>query len=188
MTIIQAIETIADWLNENVCPRLILKRPSDCKQGTFYDYEEVHPVAFAMFLPGSDKLPEGISTQCPYILVQLLDGENNLLRKVGRFNIQLSFMAWNPGVHPDETGMKDVYRRSAEGWKDAWSFLERTVADIENAEYINGIRFVKESGVKFGQFQKDGQIADTYPYFYAWATMVMECGVNIIASEYSNYL
>ena len=66
-----------------------------------------------------------------------------------------------------ETGK---FQRSADGWKDVWSFLDRTLAEIENAEYLDGIRFVKEAGVKYGQYTKDGQIADTYPYFYAWAS------------------
>lgn len=188
MTIVQCLESITDWLNQKVCPRVRLKRPCDYEQGTLYDFEEVSPTAFAMFLPGNDKLPEGVPSQCPYILVQLVDGGQDLVRENDRMNVQLSFMTWNPGVHPDENGMTDEYRRTADGWKDVWGFLERTITDIENAEYLNGVRFVKEAGVKYGQFAKDGQIADTYPYFYAWTTMTVERGLNRTESAYSQLL
>ena len=69
-----------------------------------------------------------------------------------------------------------------------WSFLDRTLAEIENAEYLDGIRFVKEAGVKYGQYTKDGQIADTYPYFYAWATITIERGLNRTGAAYSEHL
>lgn len=188
MTIVQCLETITDWLTVNVCPKIKLKRPSDTRQGTFYVYEEVHPTAFAMFLPGNDKLPNGVDSQCPYILVQLVDGSHDLIKSDGTLNIQLSFMVWNSGTHPDENGMTDGYRRTADGWKDVWAFLERTVTEIENHEYLNGLHFVKEKGVKYGQFSKDGQIADMYPYFYAWATMTIERGINRIDAAYSDFL
>ena len=188
MTIVQCLENITDWLNQNVCPRIRLKRPSDYNQGTYYNFEEVSPTAFAMFLPGNDKLQEGVSSSCPYIHVQLVEGDERLLLYTDRMNIQLSFMAWNPGLHPDENGMTDSYRRTADGWKDVWSLLERTITDIKNAEYLNGVRFVKEAGIKYGQFVKDGQIADTYPYFYAWATITVERGLNGTESAYSQLL
>ena len=188
MTIVQCIENVTDWLTQNVCPRIRLKCPSDSKQGSTYVYEEVAPTAFAMFLPGNDKLPEGVPSQCPYILVQLLEGDQRLLLNTDRINIQLSFMAWNPGLHPDEDGVTAAYRKTADGWKDVWSLLERTVEDIVNAEYMNGVRFVKEAGIKYGQFAKDGQLADTYPYFYAWATMTVERGLNGTESAYSKLL
>lgn len=188
MTIVQSLETLAKWLQENVCPKLTFKRPSDTRQDTYYDYEEVHPTAFAMFLPGSDKLSSGADSQCPYILVQLVDGSHDLINPKGRLEVQLSFMVWEPGIHPDENGMREGYKRTADGWKDVWELLERTVAEIENAEYLNGLRFVKENGVKYGQFSKDGQIADMYPYYYAWATMTIERGVNRIDAAYSEFL
>lgn len=188
MTIVQCLENLTDWLTVNVCPKIKLKRPSDTQQGTRYNYEEVSPTAFAMFLPGSDKLPSGVISQCPYVLVQLVEGSHNLIKSNDRLEVQLSFMVWNPGTHPDENGMTDVYKRTADGWKDVWGFLERTVTEIENAEYLNDLRFVKENGVKYGQFSKDGQIADMYPYFYAWATMTIERGINRTGAAFSEFL
>lgn len=187
MTIVQCIEAIADWLNENVCPKIKLKRPNDEQQDDAYSYEEVNPTAFPMLLPGNDKLAAGLDTQFPSILVQLLEGAQDLTKANDRMSIQLSFVVWNPGEHASETDA-GTFRRSADGWKDVWSFLDRTLAEIENAEYMGGLRFVKEAGVKYGQFTKDGQISDTYPYFYAWATLTIERGLNRTGAAYSELL
>ena len=187
MTIVQCIEKIAEWLNKNVCPKIKLKRPNDEEQGDTYSYEEVNPTAFPMLLPGNDKLAAGTDMQFPSILVQLLEGAQDLTKSNDRMNLQLSFVVWNPGAHSieSETGK---FQRSADGWKDVWSFLDRTLAEIENAEYLDGLRFVKEAGVKYGQYTKDGQIADTYPYFYAWATITIERGLNRTGAAYSEHL
>lgn len=188
MTIVQCIENLTDWINENVCPKILLKRPSDERQDTLYRYEEVNPTAYSMFLPGTDKLPEGTTSQFPSILVQFVEGTHTRPKFEDRYNIQLSFIAWNPGTHPDENGMTEKYRRGSDGWKDVWVLLDRTLTEIENAEYMNGLRLVKEEEVKYGQFTKDGQISDTYPYYYAWATFTVENGLNRKGAEYADLL
>ena len=198
MTITQCIEKVTDWLNESVCPKITLKLPDDYQNGRDYELKAVNPTAFAMYQPGADKLPPGVIAPFPSVVVQLLEGSDNMTESNGRLKLQLSFTAWNPGNHAAEltratktTTEQDTeqsFTRNAEGWKDVWNFVDRTLREIENAEYLNGLRVVKELTITYGQFQQEGQISDLYPYWGAWAIFTIERGLARTGAAYSEYL
>ena len=214
MTIVQTIERVTDWLNETVCPKIKLKLPDDNQNGSQYTVKAVNPTAFAMYQPGKDKLPPGVIAPFPSVVVQLLEGSDNMTEGNGRMKLQLSFTAWNPGKHTTKnageltrvtkttvaTDDKDLnvelvgvgsdtsFTRDAEGWKDVWNFVDRALRDIENAEYMNGLRVVKELPITYGQFQQEGQISDLYPYWGAWAIFTIERGIARKGAAYSQYL
>ena len=213
MTITESIEKVTDWLNETVCPKIKLKLPDDSQNGSQYKVKAVNPTAFAMYQPGKDKLPPGLIAPFPSVVVQLLEGTDNLTEGNGRMKFQLSFTAWNPGKHYGKDGgeltrvinttiagdedfsvqvsaapSNNAFVRDAEGWKDVWGFVDRTLREIENAEYLNGLRVVKELPITYGQFQQEGQISDLYPYWGAWAIFTIERGITRKGSAYSKYL
>ena len=210
MTIAQCIEKVTDWLNESVCPKIKLKLPDDNQNGVQYKVEAVNPTAFAMYQPGKDKLPPGVIAPFPSVVVQLLEGSDDMTAKNGRMKLQLSFTAWNPGNHAGEltratktttaSGSDDLdvelggvaseqsFTRNAEGWKDVWNFVDRALREIENAEYLNGLRVVKELPITYGQFQQEGQISDLYPYWGAWAIITIERGLARTGAAYSDLL
>ena len=209
MTITQSIEKVTDWLNSTVCPKIKLKLPDDNQNGTGYKVETVNPMAFAMYQPGKDKLPPGVIAPFPSVVVQLLEGSDDLTAKSGRMKLQLSFTAWNPGNHAgeltraisttagDDNGLNvqlesvasaKSFERNAEGWKDVWNFVECALREIENAEYMNGLRVVKELPITYGQFQQEGQISDLYPYWGAWAIFTIERGLVRTGAAYAEYL
>ena len=210
MTIAQCIEKVTDWLNESVCPKIKLKLPDDNQNGKEYKVKAVNPMAFAMYQPGKDKLPPGVIAPFPSVVVQLLEGSDNTTASNGRMKLQLSFTAWNPGNHAGEltratktttaSGSEDLdvqigsvaseqtFTRDAEGWKDVWNFVDRALREIENAEYLNGLRVVKELPITYGQFQQEGQISDLYPYWGAWAIFTIERGLARTGASYSEFL
>lgn len=210
MTIVQCIEKVTDWLNESVCPKIKLKLPDDKQNGKDYKLETANPTAFAMYQPGKDKLPPGVVAPFPSVVVQLLEGSDDMTAKNGRMKLQLSFTAWNPGKHTKElTGAlkasisassgdlnvktegittEQTFTRDAEGWKDVWNFVDRALREIENAEYMNGLRVVKELPITYGQFQQEGQISDLYPYWGAWVIFTIEHGLARTGAAYSQYL
>ena len=210
MTIVQTIEKITDWLNETVCPKIKLKLPDDNQNGSQYKVKAVNPTAFAMYQPGKDKLPPGVIAPFPSVVVQLLEGSDNITEGNGQVKLQLSFTAWNPGKHAgeltratettmaikdeginiqiDSVGSDKSFTRDAEGWKDVWNFVDRALREIENAEYMNGLRVVKELPITYGQFQQEGQISDLYPYWGAWAIFTIERGIVRNGAAYSQYL
>ena len=69
-----------------------------------------------------------------------------------------------------------------------WNFVDRTLQEIENAEYMDGIRVVKELGITFGQFQQDNALVDLYPYWGAWAILTIENGITRTADPYKNLI
>ena len=210
MTIAQCIEMVTNWLNEAVCPKIKLKLPDDNQNGKEYKVKAVSPTAFAMYQPGKDKLPPGVIAPFPSVVVQLLEGSDNMTESNGRMKLQLSFTAWNPGNHAGEltratktttaSGSDDLvvqfgsvdseqtFTRDAEGWKDVWNFVDRALREIENAEYMNGLRVVKELPITYGQFQQEGQISDLYPYWGAWAIFTIERGLARTGASYSKFL
>ena len=210
MTITQCIEKVTDWLNETVCPKIKLKLPDDTQNGKLYKMEAVNPTAFAMYQPGKDKLPPGVIAPFPSVVVQLLEGSDDLNAHSGRLKLQLSFTAWNPGTHATELtrvskatisdgpgdlnvqvggiSAEQTFTRDAEGWKDVWNFVDRALREIENAEYMNGLRVAKELPITYGQFQQEGQISDLYPYWGAWAIFTIERGLARTGATYSQYL
>lgn len=198
MTIAQCIEKVTDWLNESVCPKIKLKLPDDNQNGKEYKVKAVTPTAFAMYQPGKDKLPPGVIAPFPSVVVQLLEGSDDMTASNGRMKLQLSFTAWNPGNHAGEltrvsntttkTDPEQSFTRNAEGWKDVWNFVDRALREIENAEYLNELRVVKELPITYGQFQQEGQISDLYPYWGAWAIFTIERGIARTGGTYSKYL
>ena len=131
MTIVQSLEKITDWLQTNVCDKIKLKAPHD---DDVKIYEEVNPVAHTLFQPGKSKAPPQTKYQIPSVVVQLIDGADDMVKSNTRMKIQLSFMVWNPGKHPQE-GTKE-FTRNADGWKDVWNFVDHALQAIENAEYL----------------------------------------------------
>jgi len=210
MTIVQGIERVTDWLNESVCPKIKLKLPDDKNNGEGYEEKFVNPTAFAMYQPGKDKLPPGVIAPFPSVVVQLLEGSDDMIAGNGRMKLQLSFTAWNPGNHigdltratetttaqgSEDPGVQiggnaseQSFARNAEGWKDVWMFVDRSLREIENAEYLNGLRVVKELTITYGQFQQEGQISDLYPYWGAWVIFTIERGLARTGAAYSEFL
>ena len=210
MTIPQCIDRVTDWINESICPNIKLKLPDDVQNGKEYEVKAVNPTAFAMYQPGKDKLPPGVIAPFPSVVVQLLEGSDDMAAHNGRMKLQLSFTAWNPGNHAGEltratkattaTGSEDLdvqlggiaseqsFTRNAEGWRDVWNFVDRALREIENAEYLNGLRVVKELPITYGQFNQEGQISDLYPYWGAWVIFTIERGLTRTGASYSEFL
>lgn len=115
MTIVQAVEGIAAWINEKVCPRISFKKASDTVQDAGYAFAEAHPRAFPMFYPGKDKLPAGEDRAEPFILVTPVKGVRNALQGKQTLTVQLTFRTWNPGTYGQELGKKTPFNPTSKG-------------------------------------------------------------------------
>lgn len=209
MTVLQSIDNVVKWLSLNVCDKITFKVPDDDANDANYGVKYATPAAFPLYVPGKDRLPPSVPAPIPSVCVQLMEGEDNLPEKKRRLKIRLCLACWNPGEHGDEIfhPQKDLttatgysyyrenkaaeqsYARNMEGWKDSFNFIDLTLRELEITEYIEGLRLVKEDGVKFGLFTEDGNIYDYYPYWHSWITFTLEAGV--VANNpkfYDNYL
>lgn len=205
MTTVDVIDRITQWVADNVCPKVQLKLPNDDKgDGSYTDtYELVNPAAFAMYIPTTDRLPEGVKSSVPSVCVRMVEGQDDLQAGTGRAEILLSFSAWNTGEHgfdtfhpdPDNPGSykrkpkeeaAKVFARNGDGWRDTWNFLDTTRREVENAEALNGIRIIKEEGVKYGLYKEDDNLLGQYPLWLAWLSFSVEYGNTRIPSYYKD--
>ena len=54
MLLVESIDKVVAWLNENVCSQIQLKLPDDYKNDKEYAVEYVQPAAFPLYTPGKD--------------------------------------------------------------------------------------------------------------------------------------
>ena len=76
-----------------------------------------------------------------------------------------------------------------DGWKDSFNFADLVLRELENTEYIGGLRLAKETPIKFGLFTEDGNVWDYYPYWHNWISFELEAGIPPrIPATYENLL
>lgn len=197
MTLVQTIDKIVSWLDTDVCSQISLKLPDDDRNDKDYGVKYVKPAAFPLYVPGKDRLPPSVPAPVPSVCVQLMENKDDLIKKRREMEIRLCLACWNPGKHGGEiyTAKKnpdaqfgytyflrqgadaEEYTRNMEGWRDAFNFADLVLRALEGTEYIEGIRLVKESEIKFGIFTEDGAVWDYYPYWHSWISFTLETGV-----------
>jgi len=208
MTLVNNIDAVVAWLDEHVCQQVMLKLPLDDNNDSSYGVEYVNPTAFPLYVPGKNLLPPKIKAPIPSICVQIMEGNDDLLNRRRSLKVRLCLACWNPGTHGDEIlhpkenpeathgvsytqedkGEAQTYARDMEGWRDSFNFLDLVLRELEGAEYINGLRLVKESDIKYGLFEEDGDITTYYPYWHSWVSFTLEAGVVIKKRPYEDLL
>lgn len=208
MSIVNNLDKVTQWAQEAICSKVKLKLPDDDKNDGSYTVQMVSPEAFVLYLPTKDRMPPKVAAPIPSLCVQLVEGTDHMTKSTGRMKMRFSLSAWNPGTHMqgemfipfrDEEGnlrykewtseeAGEKFRRHSEGWRDVWSFVDTALRELENAEYINGLRLVKEEGVVYGPYTEDGAFTDYYPYWFAWISFTLEYGLNRKAEAYRQYL
>lgn len=180
MTIVRTIDQICEWLNNNVCPGILLKKPpTDKNKATNekYEYELIHPYAFPLYTPTKDKLPPNVEAEIPSICVQLEYGTDSTDNR--SMSINLGFSAWNPGIHPDDwiipegkdTEYKDVLSNAAEGWRDIYNAVDIVVTALEQSVYLgDDVEIDRTQDIEFGPYKEQDSIVSYYPHWFAYVT------------------
>lgn len=185
MTIVDIIETVRQWLEDNVCPLVKLKLPDDEHTDGSYEYKLVNPHAFALFIPSTDRLPPKVSAPIPSICVSLVQGTDKPLESGREIKIRLNFAAWDPGFHSEDlysgggNGLATrpdaaKFQKNDLGWRDCWNFTDTTLREIESAEYLGGIRVKKELGINFGVFSEEKATPNFWPFWFSWIEFAVE--------------
>ena len=186
MSIVNTLDRIAEWVEKEICPEIKLKVPPDHfsdEDAIGYDYKTENPSVFIQFFPTKDKLPPGILSEHPGICVLCTGGEEG--RTEGKADIQLTLSSWDPGFHgkdiyiPEKNDNLNVkqwsgaeaenyYKRSYEGWRDAWNMVDIALRKIESVTNINGLLIDAKTPIKYGPIQEQGAVIDFYPLWFAW--------------------
>lgn len=177
MTIVRMIDSIVEWLNDNVCPKIEMKLPPKDGEANNknYEYELTHPCAFPLYVPPRDKLAPQTKAVIPSICVQLEFGTD--LNNNRELNLNLSFAGWNPGVHPDdwlipgeeEPEDKDTLSRLSAGWRELWNMVDIAVTEIESTGFLGAdVEVVKNEPLEFGCYKDQDSIPSYYPHWFAY--------------------
>lgn len=202
MAIVNDLNRVCEWVQAEICDKLELKLPLDTDAGDGYQYELVHPTAFALFTPTKDRLPPNVRAPIPSVCVRLIEGAHNTQESTNTMRLILNFCTWNPGNHgkdnfiPVEPGagikgynqsVSSEYRRTADGWQDVFSFMDKALRTIEKAEYIADMRVVAEEQIKYGMTSDKDGLDDFYPYWLGWISFTVQAG-NVRPKSYDKFL
>mgnify|MGYP007101869460 CR=1 FL=1 len=207
MTVKNAITGVTAWVGENICRGIFLKSPDD--DATFLNGGLVEPVAFPVFLPSSDRLPPKVSAPVPSVCVQIKKVRDAPGERRRVLDMRLAVAVWNPGRHgsemrypqddptaelgrrytpPATPETRQLYDRNTDGWGDAWNLADRLIEKVEDAEFIAGMRMMKENGVESGPFTEDGAVYDYYPYWFLWVDFSLEAFLEPNPESYADLL
>ena len=210
MTLTTIIDNFVKWAQASICDGLKLKLPDDERNDAAFPGGTVTPTAFPMYVPAKDRLPPNVEAPIPSLCVQLKEGKDELVAGKRKVKLRISLATWSPGEHgtefvvPEQDPTKPggrryrrktgedltTYTRNMEGWRGVMNFADRALEAIESAEFIEGLRLVKEGdGISFGSYTQEGQIWDFYPYWFLWIDVTVEVGVvHKVPEEYRNLL
>lgn len=189
MTLTKALDTITEWVQQNICDGLSFKVPDDKVMDDGYEYREATPTAFSMFIPAKDRMAPPAPPQFPCCCVQILAGEDKPLESSRLLDVRLCFATWSPGHHgkDDYIAGEDgsftrsdasTYAKNEEGWRDSWNFLDTALAKLESNDTIDGIRIASENGFRYGPFVDEQKaVADLWPYWFTWLEFRADLGV-----------
>ena len=187
MPVVSIIDDIRKWVEDEICSKIQLKVPPDDTEPNDKDYDHTtaNPLAFAMYVPTKDKLPPPIKSVYPSVCVGFAKGTDSMDERKGSIGIQLSFSAWNPGIHgtdmliPQGDGKyrvwsgpeaNDYFQRYGEGWRDVWNFVDIARRALESTTDIKGHYIDMSTPIEFGPLITQEAIADFYPFWFAWMT------------------
>ena len=193
MSVVTILDGVTGWARENICNQIKLKVPpanEKAPDDAGYEYQSVTPAAFTLFVPGKDKLPTSISP-FPSVCVRFVEGADNMAASHGSIGIELMFSTWSPGTHGKDilhpvpgdrwravqwAGEKAnaYFKRNADGWRDAWNFVDIALREIESATEIAGYEIDRSVPVKFGPLSEQEAIPDFYPFWFAWVTFAVK--------------
>ena len=208
MSVVNILDRVTDWTRETICSQIKLKVPPEDytdEEDAGYDYKTANPAAFTLYMPTKEKLPPSVLSVHPSICVQLVDGQESMSGSGGVLNLQLSFSAWNPGIHGEEvlipnkedntkpkrwTGEEAdaYYRRSSGGWRDVWNAVDVALREIESVTNIDGILIDRSEPVRFGPFSEQKLLIDLYPFWYAWVTFSVTYPIHRAVEGFDKFL
>lgn len=198
MAVVNVLDKITEWVQTNICADIKLKMPPDDERAATdagYDYKLITPQAFPLFVPAKDKTPPGVLSNFPSVCVRFLEGEELLSKSEGSINIQLCFSTWDTGHHKRDIinsakSREPVppFQRNAEGWRDAWNFVDIALRKLGNSLTVGGFEIDRETPIKYGPLTEQGEIIEDYPFWFAWASFSVKYPIRRNVKEINDFL
>ena len=193
MTMLDTIDGVRKWLEENVCTKLAFKKapPPDYPAGKEYKHELVRPKAWAIYYPAGDVV-KLLDYACPCVVVQPI--EFNYLPDGGEeVKVRLAFMVWNTGDHIEDvydlnddtepvfsaelgrfvqrsryklTNPEDAFKLNDDGWRDVFVFADTALLELKKAKNIGGFKLKEDEPINCTPYSEESVSQYFYPYHY----------------------
>lgn len=185
MSVVHLIDTLTEWARQNVCEHIQLKVPPANETDAVdagYRYELATPTAFPMYVPTAEKLSPPVHSPFPSLCVRFMTGQDEPAAGRGFVDVQFCFSTWDPGLHDKDIyvltkedperwkrgEVEEHFRRTGDGWRDAWNFVDIALRAVESVTNIGGYMIDRSTPVKFGPLTEQEAIPDLYPFWFAW--------------------
>lgn len=207
MTVVEILDKLTAWAEENICPKVFLKVPPDdeAPNDADYEYKRVHPTCFTMYVPSKDKLPPNIIAPFPSLCVRCTDGSDSLADNIRRMRIEFCIATWETGTNGrdilipsmydsktfhewNDEESKAYFRRHGEGWRDAWNFVDTTLRELESVSSLNGIAIDKSQPITFEPLKEQNSIPNLYPFWFAIISFTVQTAIIRNINDNSKYL
>lgn len=190
MSVVNTLDQVTAWVQENICADIKLKAPPDSDRDPTdegYAYKLVTPTAFPLFVPAKDKLPPAVISPIPSVCVRFLKGSESMTGRSGTIEMQLCFSTWDTGLHGEDhlipvegepgkyrrwsgTEAAQYFKRTGEGWRDAWNFVDIALRKLGNTMSVGGFELNRSVPFEYGPFTDQGEIVEAYPLWFAWVS------------------
>ena len=208
MTVVEVLDRLAAWAEENICKKVLIKKPPDDNEAANdagYEYERVHPACFTTYVPSKDKLPPKIVSPIPSLCVRCVEGKDDMVASARRMKIEFCLSTWETGTYgrdiliPNEKdGLRPkewrgeesqaYFRRHGEGWRDAWNFIDIVLRELESVGSIDGIALDRSQEITFEPLKEQESIPDYYPFWFAVVSFTVQTGINRNNQDYAKFL
>jgi hypothetical protein len=172
MTVINILDEVRDWLENEICENFSFKKDPDKDEpiDAGYNHKLVKPKAFILYPPFDEKFPS--------ITVQFSNGVHSKFEESGEIKLRFLFATWNSGLHYKDN-KTPVFKLNTEGWRDVWNFIDYALRKVTNTNSISPrIRIKHEDKITFGPMAENETLPNYYPYWCAWIEFSIQYGVN----------
>lgn len=208
-TAVEVVDTITEWAQAEICSKIRLKMPPEDdteSNAAGYEYTQVEPACFSLFMPSKDKLPPSVLSPFPSLCVRIMGGTDNLTANTGSINIEFAFSTWSTGTHgkdiliPDkENGLKfkewngeeaeRYFKANFDGWRDCWNWVDIGLRAVESNATIKGIQIDRSTPITYGAFTTEqGELIENYPFWFAWLRFAVKRPLIRNIKEYNDLL
>lgn len=211
MSLVTIVDRVTEWARAAICEKIELKAPPPGVEDAMDEaavgmYQMVHPAAFSMYVPTAEKLPPEILSPIPSVCVRIESGSDSMSANKRSVRLQMCFSAWNPGDHGADIALPEngengrfwrrwegaesdaYFRRSGDGWRDAWNFLDLALREVQSAGTVGGYRLDKGAPIEYGPLKDQEGIPDFYPYWFNWLSFSIETDLRRYVPEYNDLL
>ena len=193
MTLIDMLDTVKDWAEREISPKLKFKKEPKTDEPNMedYDHDTGHPKVFINYRPTTDT-PESLPYDTPCMVIQLIECTIDRKNKEMEARIRVMCVTWSPGEYtPDTydrvTGKTElnelgiyrqrsgkVFRVDDDGWRDSYIMADCVLNKLQSISKIGKLIIDDSKPVDATPYSEE----EVLQYFYPESFMKVDFWVK----------